>query len=78
MIKADAMKLKDASRYRYQYIKDLTIDEEAFSITIHGRLSVNDQEKSEYYKTDLAGNKKQGRVLMMIMSKNGWKDGCPY
>jgi hypothetical protein len=59
-ITQDAMsKYKDTEKYSYQYIKDITIKEDAVSLTVYGKLAANDLEKKNYYSADFKGNAKR-------------------
>jgi len=52
----DAMKkYKDDGKYSYQYVSGITIKDGIVKVTIHGKLSANDIEKSEYYYANLEG-----------------------
>ena len=54
---ADALKkFKDDAKYEYQYISNVTINNEGFDVTVKGKLKSNAQIKNETYRTDLQGN----------------------
>ena len=48
-------KHKDEEKYSYQYVDDIEIEYGEVKVCIRGRLSANDLEKKNYYKTDLNG-----------------------
>ena len=56
-VMADALKtFKDDAKYEYQYISNVTINNEGFDVTVKGKLKSNAQIKNETYRTDLQGN----------------------
>ncbi|MCL1944020.1 MAG: hypothetical protein FWF54_10805 [Candidatus Azobacteroides sp.] len=56
----DAMaKYKDDSKYSYQYIKNITINKKnGVDVSVFGKLSANDLDKSNYYQATLTGKKR--------------------
>jgi hypothetical protein len=59
VVKDALAKYKDEAKYKYQYISHIKINQEQIEIYVHGKLASNDQEKTEYYKTDLKGVQKK-------------------
>lgn len=58
-VATDALaKYKNEEKYEYQYVKMIVITVEGINVDVFGKLKANGQEKTEYYKANLKGNKK--------------------
>lgn len=54
-VMADALASKKHPKYKDQYISNCRFNKDGFSVTVKGKLVLNDQEKSEIYFADLKG-----------------------